>query len=109
MTTTYTYTSYWKPSLTENDVSHLKGLGLFGAVIKGNPYCSHLKKMGEAKALCGAEPGGSKRTRKMVDRTGWLVYESFERPGRRPCEKCLEAVEGIATPSPQDKGADNHG
>ncbi len=93
MSETRTYTNYWKPSLTESDVAHLKSLGLFGALIKGSPYRSHLKKLGEAQALCGAKPGSSKRTRKMVDRTGWLVYHSFERPGCQPCEKCLKAAE----------------
>lgn len=93
MTVERTYTDYWKPSLSDADVAHLRSLGLFGAVIKGNPYRRHLKKHGESQALCGAEPGSSKGTRKMVDRTGWLVYEAFERPGCAPCEKCLKAAE----------------
>lgn len=95
MPVSYTYTDSWKPSLTENDVTHLKSLGLFGAVIKGNPYRRHLKRVGEAQALCGAQPGSGSGTRKMVDRTGWLVYAAFERPGCEPCEKCLKAAEAL--------------
>ena len=96
MTASYTYICTWEPSLTTADVAHLKNLGFVGASIKGNPYRRHLRKAGEPKALCGAAPGSSKGTYKMVDRTGWLLYESFEGPGCRPCEKCLKAVEGIA-------------
>jgi hypothetical protein len=89
-------TSYWQSSLTQADVQHLRSLGLAGSVIKGNPYRSHLKAPGAPKALCGAEPGSGTRTRKMVDRTGWLVYDTFEAPGRTPCEACLKAAESTA-------------
>lgn len=97
MTIETTYTNYWKPSLSDSDVAHLKMLGLSGATIKGNPYRSHLKKTGVAKALCGAEPGNSNGTRKMVDRTGWRIYASFEHPGCSPCEKCLKVAEEMKT------------
>lgn len=93
--------SYWKSSLTQADVTHLRSLGLRGSVIAGNPYRSHLKVPGEAAALCGAQPGGSKRTRKMVDRTGWRVYDTFEAPGRTPCEACLKAAESSAITKPK--------
>ncbi|WP_418122297.1 hypothetical protein [Variovorax sp. 160MFSha2.1] len=96
----YTYRNTWEPSLSDGDVAHLKSLGLFGARIKGNPYRSHLKRNGEAKALCGAEPGSSKGTRKMIDRTGWLVYTVFESPGCTPCDKCLKEVEQISKDQP---------
>lgn len=107
MSATYTYTNTWEPSLSEADVDYLKGLGLFGARMKGNPYRSHLKRQGEEKALCGAAPGSSKRTRKMIDRTGWLIYTVFESPGNRPCEACLKAAEAVAKATPQ--GAADHG
>lgn len=93
MTYTVTYTSYWKPSLTPADTQHLESLGFAGSCIKGNPYTSHLKKPGDPTALCGKEPGGPGRTRKMVDRRGWVVYKTFEGPGRKPCEACLRAAE----------------
>lgn len=90
-----TYTSYWTPALTDADVAHLKSLGLFGATIKGNPWRRHLKLSGEPKSLCGAEPGSSKGTRKMVDRTGWLVFDTYERPGCPTCDKCLKLAEDL--------------
>lgn len=89
-----TYTSTWKPSLSDSDVIHLKALGLFGALIKGNPYRSHLKRSGEESALCGAAPGES-NAKRMRCRSGWLLYHSFERPGCRPCAKCLKVAENI--------------
>lgn len=88
--------SYWKSSLPVTEVMRLQALGLRGAVIAGNPYRSHLKATGEVKALCGAQPGGSKRTRKMVDRSCWRIYDTFEAPGRTPCEACLKVAENAA-------------
>lgn len=90
---TVTYTNYWTPSLTPADTQHLESLGLAGSCIKGSPYTSHLKKPGEWTALCGKEPGAPGRTKRMVDRRGWLVYPTFEGPGRKPCEACLRAAE----------------
>jgi len=96
---TSTISSYWEPSLTEADVEHLKSLGLAGSTVKGNPWTSHLKRPGEWAALCGKEPGAAGRQRHMIDRRGWLVYESFERPGRTPCEACLKAAERLSASS----------
>lgn len=97
MTKQVTSVSYWKPSLSESDTNQLQSLGLCGSTIKGNPYRSHLKRPGAAKALCGAQPGNAKShgSKRMIDRTGWLVHRSLESPGRTPCEACLKAVEEL--------------
>lgn len=92
---------YWKPSLTEADVEHLRALGLYGGRISGNPYKSHLKRLGEALALCGAAPGSGGRTRKMANRAGWRTYTIFESPGCEPCEACLKAAEDLSAPTQQ--------
>ncbi len=87
--------SYWKPSLTDEDVRHLKSLGLFSACIQGNPYRAHLKQAGAAKALCGAAPG---KGRGGIRTPSWLVSRHYERPGCQPCEKCLKAAESQTAP-----------
>lgn len=92
---TVTYTSYWQPSLAPADVQHLESLGLAGSTVKGNPWTSHLKVPGEWAALCGKEPGRAGRQNHMVDRRGWLVYKTFESPGRKPCEACLKAADRL--------------
>lgn len=99
MTVTRTITSYWKPSLTEADVAHLTTLGLAGSTVKGSPYVSHLKRPGEWRALCGKAPGAVGRQNRMADRRGWLVYETLEGPGRKPCEACLQAAERLSAPA----------
>jgi len=99
MTYTVTETRTWQPSLTPADAAHLQALGLAGSCIKGNPWMAHLKVPGERAALCGKEPGGSGRARRMVDRRGWLVYKTFEAPGRQPCEACLKAAEIFKAPA----------
>ena len=94
-----TYIDYWKPSLTEADVEHLRALDLYGGRIKGSPYRSHLKRLGHPEALCGAAPGRGGSTRKMVNRAGWLTYKVYESPGCAPCEACLKAAEHLVPPT----------
>lgn len=84
--------SYWTPSLTDEDRRHLQALDLYGALIKGSPYRSHLMRLGHPKALCGAAPGPGRRS-------GWLTYKVYERPGCAPCEACLKAAEKLIPPS----------
>jgi hypothetical protein len=88
--------SYWKPSLTDEDVRHLRSLGLVGACIQGNPYRSHLKQAGSERALCGAAPG---KGRGGIRTPCWLTWRHYERPGCQPCDKCLKAAESLALPS----------